>query len=96
MSNTKGKKFAELVRRIGALDVSVLASAHPYPAPSAEARVVARQMVGAVEVSGNDRLERVAGLLDHLREADAEATSAETSEDEAPPRRRRAPSAPRA
>ncbi len=72
-SKSKGKKFAALVERVGALDVSVLASAQAYPAPSSESRQAARQMIGAIEVPARTgRVDRVANLLDDLRAADAE------------------------
>lgn len=75
-STTRGKKFADLVQRIGPFGTSVLASADPYPAPSTEARRAARQMVGAVEVVGVGRVDRLAGLLDELRAADSNAVAA--------------------
>ncbi len=79
-SSTKGRKFAALVARAASLDVSVLASSHPYPVPSSEARSAARQMVGAVEVVGGGRVDRLAGLLEVLREADASAQPREDAD----------------
>jgi len=69
-SSKKGKKFAELVAGVGTLDVSVLASAQPYPVPSSLARRVAQLMVGAVSPE-EQRVDRLATLLDDLVAADA-------------------------
>src|SRR5437879_5605753 len=78
MRQGKGKKrnaFTELVDKVGELETTVLASAHPYPAPSSGARQLAQRMVGAVSTRATSeaRVNRVAALLDDLFAADANA-----------------------
>jgi hypothetical protein len=75
-SRTRAKNremFLRLATRLGKLDTSVLASAEPYPSPSAPARSVARQMIGAVLAGRDDaleRLDRLASKLQLLQELD--------------------------
>jgi hypothetical protein len=69
----KGRRFEALVAAVesdGPLEATVLASALPRPAVSAQATRAAQQMVGAVASEGG-RVGRVAALLDDLRAADA-------------------------
>ncbi len=64
---TKREEFVASVRKMGTLDVSVLASPEAYPAASAPARRAAQHMVGAVGVSGaRGRVDRLASKLEAL------------------------------
>lgn len=68
------EEFMAMVRDIGELETTVLASDEPFVAPSKAAQRVARLFVGSVAGSleiGRKRVERVAGLLQQLIDLDA-------------------------
>ncbi len=65
--NPKGRKFAELAKRVGVAPHSILAADVALdPEPTVASRRVAQTWVGGLPGAAPGRVERVAALLDDL------------------------------
>jgi len=69
-NKTRGARFLQRVRSAGKLSVTVLASSKPLPKSSAKSKCVARYLIGGLEGSRPERVNRLAAKLDKLVSAD--------------------------
>jgi hypothetical protein len=74
MDSSKTKKreaFLAFARRVGGVPTSALGSADPLPEPSSKSQRAARLMVGSLSPGSRQTIERVAGMLDTLKELES-------------------------